>query len=317
LTNFACIFFTKPELLRKILFILNPAAGIKRLSDLDGFIRENLDLTRFEYEIKVTSRQGDALLITKQAVGSGCSVIVAVGGDGTINEIAKGIEGTDVLLGIVPNGSGNGLARHLGIPLDLGEAIRTINGFHHQRIDTATLNGNTFVSIAGVGFDARVANRYRKVRRRGFYGYFRIVVLQYFSYKERPYILEVDGKTMERTALFISVANSNQFGYGTIIAPAAKLDDGLLDVVIARKFPLTELPYILQLLFTQRIDKSSYVETLKGREINIARKKGRYVNLDGEAVKTDSFVSIRVKPSSLKVLLPDKSFVKKTLSSSL
>jgi diacylglycerol kinase family enzyme len=164
------------------------------------------------------------------------------------------------------------------------------------------MNGNTFVSLAGVGFDARVANRYRKIRRRGFYGYFRIVVLEYFGCKEGSYIIDVDGQSMEREALFITVANSNQFGYGTLIAPTALLDDGLLNVVIVRKFPLTELPHILQLLYNQRIDKSNYVETLTGKEIKIYRKRGKWVNLDGEAVKTGPTVHIQVKPASLRIL---------------
>jgi len=165
------------------------------------------------------------------------------------------------------------------------------------------MNGSTFVSIAGVGFDARVASQYRKVSRRGFYGYFRIVVLEYFGYKERPYLLEVDGQTMERQALTITIANSNQYGYGILVAPTAKLEDGLLNVVVIRKFPLTELAHILQLVFTHRIDRSHYVETITGKEIKITRNKGKWVNVDGEAVKSASTIEIKVKPSSMNVLV--------------
>lgn len=294
-----------PELVQKVLFILNPAAGLRRVKDLDDLVRSNLDNTRFEHHVRMTSKPGDAFQIATAALEENFNIIVAVGGDGTINDISKAIEGKEVVLGIIPNGSGNGLARHLEIPLDLGEAIRVINKHKVKTIDTASLNGYTFVSIAGVGFDARVANRYRKVRRRGFYGYFRIVVLEYFGYRERSYFLEVDGVPMERDALFISIANSNQFGYGTIIAPSAQLDDGLLNIVVVKKFPLTELPHIMQLLFTHRIDISPYVETLTGKEIRIVRNKGKWVNIDGEAVRTDPFVEISVKPSSLRVLVPE------------
>ena len=292
--------------MKKVLFILNPAAGIRKVRDLEALIKDNLDLNRFEYEIKVTSRQGDAYEMTMNSVREGCCIVAAVGGDGTINEIAKGIEGTQTQLAIIPNGSGNGLARHLGLPLEVAEAIRIINRHTVKTIDTGSVNGHTFVSLAGVGFDARVANRYRKVRRRGFYGYFRIVVLEYFGYKERSYLLEVDGRPLQRKALFITAANSNQFGYGTIIAPSARLDDGLLNVVIVRKFPVTELPHILQLLFSQRIDKSSYMETITCKEVTISRNKGRWVNVDGEAIKTDTKVQIRVKPGSLNIIVPDR-----------
>jgi YegS/Rv2252/BmrU family lipid kinase len=290
--------------MKEILFILNPVAGIRRISDLESIIKDNLDLTRYSYEINTTSRQGEALEITRQAIQKGYDIVTAVGGDGTINEIAKGIEGSDVVLGIVPNGSGNGLARHLEIPLDIARAIRFLNDGRVRRIDTATMNGMTFVSLAGVGFDARVANRYRKIRRRGFYGYFRIIVQEYFGYKEQNYTLEIDGKLIERKALLVTVTNSNQFGYGTVIAPAAKLDDGLLNVIIVRKFPLAELPLVLQLLYGQRIDKSQYVESITGKEIQIIRKRGRWVNLDGEAIKTDLQVAIRMNPASLQVLAP-------------
>jgi YegS/Rv2252/BmrU family lipid kinase len=295
-----------PDHPTKILFIINPAAGLRKAGDLKNIIEENLDLDSYDCEVKVTSRQGDAIEFTQDALKRGCEIVVAVGGDGTINEIAKGIEGTEAVLAIVPNGSGNGLARHLEIPMDIAEAIRVINRHNVQVIDTATLNGHTFVSIAGVGFDARVASIYRKARRRGFYGYFRIVVLEFLGYKERTYQLEIDGVNLERSAFFISIANSNQFGYGTVIAPSARLDDGLLNVVIARKFPLTELPYILQQLFTHRIDKSAYVESYTAREVVIMRNEGKWVNLDGEAVKSDPVVRISVKPASLRVLIPEK-----------
>jgi YegS/Rv2252/BmrU family lipid kinase len=292
--------------MKKILFILNPAAGIRRVRDLEEIIRENLDLRSYTYEVRVTSRQGEALEMTRQAVEAGCGIIAAVGGDGTINEIATGIEGTDTVLGIVPNGSGNGLARHLGIPLDIPGAIKLLSKENIRKIDTGKMNGKTFVSLAGVGFDARVANRYRKVRRRGFYGYFRIVVQEYFGYKEQTYLLDIDGKSLERKALLISVTNSNQFGYGTVIAPSASLEDGLLNIMVIRKFPLTELPHILQLLFSQRIDKSGFVESYTGKEIQITRKKSKWVNLDGEAIKSDPMVNIRINPASLKVLVPNK-----------
>ena len=145
-----------PDPHKKILFIINPAAGLRKVGDLKEIIRENLDMDTYDCEVKVTSRQGDALEFTREALKKGCGIVVAVGGDGTINEIAKGIEGTEAVLAIVPNGSGNGLARHLEIPMDIAEAIRVINRHKVQVIDTATLNGQTFVSIAGVGFDARV-----------------------------------------------------------------------------------------------------------------------------------------------------------------
>lgn len=289
----------------RVLFIINPAAGLKRERDLQGIIRGNLDTERFEYDIKVTARPGDAREYALQGVEKGCSIIAAVGGDGTINEIASGIEGADAALAVVPNGSGNGLARHLNIPLDIPEAIRCINHHKVSLIDTASLNGHIFVSVAGVGFDARVASLYRKARRRGFYGYFRIVVKEFLRYKEHRYQVEIDGKRLERDAFFISISNSNQFGYGTVIAPSARLDDGVLNVSIVRKIPLSEMPHTLQQLFTLRIDRSPYVETHTGSRITILRDDSKWVNIDGEAIREEPMLQIISRPGTLKVALPE------------
>lgn len=286
----------------RICFIYNPISGIRRIGKLDDLVRQNLDLSKYEYDIRQTASPKDAMRLASAAVQENFDVIVAVGGDGTINEIVHGIGGQQVILGIVPTGSGNGLARHLKIPLEPDKAIQALNKMHIKDIDTATINGYPFVSIAGLGFDARVASRYKKLKQRGFMGYFRAVAREFFRYREREYVLTFNDRQIIRRALLLSIANSNQFGYNTVIAPRAKADDGLLDIVIARKFPLAELVKMIGLLFTEKIDQSPYIETFQVSEIFIVRKRGKRVNIDGEAIKMGREIFVRIQPASLKVI---------------
>lgn len=287
----------------RVCFIYNPISGVRRLKSLEDLVRQNLDLNRFDYTIQVTSSPKDAMRLATTAVQDDFDIIVAVGGDGTINEIVQGMGNTPLMLGIIPTGSGNGLARHLEIPLEPEKAIKLINNLNTRTIDIASINGYPFASIAGLGFDARVANKYRKLKKRGFYGYFRVVMMEFFRYREREYTLSFNDQKINRRALLLSIANSNQFGYNTIIAPTAKPDDGLLDIVIVKKFPLSEIPRMIGLLFTGKIDQSSYIESYKTTEIFIVRKRGKRVNIDGEAIKMGKEISVRIQPAAIKVIV--------------
>ena len=287
----------------KICFIHNPISGVRKLKGLEDLIRQNLDPDRFEYEIKGTSSPKDAMRLASAAVKDHFDIVVAVGGDGTINEIIQGMGNRPLMLAIVPTGSGNGLARHLEIPLEPEKAITRINKLNVRTIDVASINGYPFASIAGLGFDARVANKYRKLKKRGFYGYFRVVTKEFFSYRESDYVLTFNGQKIKRRALLLSIANSNQFGYNTIIAPAASADDGLLDLVIVKKFPVGEIPRMIGLLFTGKIDQSQYIESFKTTEVFIARKRGKRVNIDGEAIKMGKEIFIRIQPAAIKVIV--------------
>jgi YegS/Rv2252/BmrU family lipid kinase len=287
----------------KICFIHNPISGVRKQSRFDELIRQNLDTDKFDFDVRETRSPKDAIRIASDAVNEKFDIVVAVGGDGTVNEVVQGIGRSQVLLGIIPTGSGNGLARHLQIPLEPERALQTINKLNIRTIDLATINGYPFASIAGLGFDARVANRYRKVKKRGFFGYFRVIFREYFSYRDREFTLIFNNKKITRKAILLSIANSNQFGYNTIIAPTAEPDDGLLDIVIVRKFPLGELPRIIGQLYTGKIDQSAYIESFKTKEIFIQRKQGKRVNIDGEAIKMGREIFIRIQPAAIRVIV--------------
>ena len=287
---------------RKICFIYNPISGVRKIGRIEDLILQNLDLDKFDYVIRETKSPKDAMRLSSAAVQDNFDIVVAAGGDGTINEIVQGMGNSPLMLGIIPIGSGNGLARHLQIPLEPEKAIKLINNLNTRTIDIASINGYPFASIAGLGFDARVANKYRKLKKRGFYGYFRVVTKEFFRYREREYTLTFNGQKITRRALLLSVANSNQFGYNTIIAPKAEPDDGLLDIIIMKKFPIGEIPRMIGLLFTGKIDQSSYIESYKTTEIFIVRRRGKRVNIDGEAIKMGNEIFIRIQPAAIKVI---------------
>lgn len=291
---------------KHICFIVNPVSGRTKKKDFHKLIIEQIDNEQFQVEIKQTEFAGHARQLSKAALESNTDIIVAVGGDGTINEIASALINTPVILGIVPQGSGNGLARHLGIPLSLPKAVQLINSGKYIKIDTATINKKPFISLAGIGFDAQVAKEFANKKRRGFLGYFLAISGQFFKYKpERYKILFNDGKQIKTSALFVTFANSNQFGYNTTIAPNAKLTDGKLDVCIVQKPGLFKLPLIANLLLLKRIDKSVYVNIIQSAGLTVNRARNSVANIDGEPVKLGKNLEIKIKPSSLNVIIPE------------
>ena len=291
---------------KRVLFIVNPVSGVNqsRKAVLADAISNNLDNSLFECEIKYSESAAHVRELSKEAADAGVDIIVAVGGDGTLNQVVKGMIGSGAALALVPAGSGNGLARHLGIPVDTEQSVRLIANGNSRLIDTVNLNDDLFVSIAGVGFDALVAKRFSQGTRRGFFSYFKIVTNEYAWYRPRKYKMEIDGKQVVRQALFVSFANTDQFGYNTIISPEAKIDDGLVDVCIVKKVPLLYAPRVVGLLLSRRIDSSGFVEIIRAREIKLSRNKNRVVNIDGEPVKLSKDLRISVNPLSLKVIVP-------------
>jgi YegS/Rv2252/BmrU family lipid kinase len=291
---------------KRVLFIVNPVSGVNqsRKAVLGDVISQQLDANLFECEIKFSESSEDVRALSHTAANEGVDIIVAVGGDGTLNQVVKGMIGSQATLAVVPAGSGNGLARHLGIPIDTEQSIKLIAQGKTQMIDTVNLNDNLFVSIAGVGFDALVAKRFSQVTRRGFFSYFKIVTNEYTYYRPRKYRMEIDGQQVVRQALFVSFANTNQFGYNTIISPDAKIDDGLVDVCIVKKVPLLYAPRVVGLLLARRIDSSGFVEIIRAKKIKLTRNKNRVVNIDGEPVKLTKDLEITVNPLSLKIIIP-------------
>ena len=290
--------------MKKIIFIVNPISGIGKQKGIEMLISKHLDASVFDYSILYTEKPGHAAELSRDAVNRGIDAVIAVGGDGTVNETAQGLIGSKTALGIIPTGSGNGLSRHLKIPMDPAKAISILNNYKISSIDTATLNDNLFVSVAGVGFDARVAKEFAKSGKRGFRKYFNIATSAYTHYKPRKYTMVIDGEEITRKALMISFANSSQFGNNTSIDPSAKIDDGFIDVCIVSKVPYWKTLFLAPLLFMKRFDRTSYVEIIQAKEVELVRKKGKSGHVDGDPFVAGKNVHLKIQPLSLKVIIP-------------
>ncbi len=291
----------------RILFIVNPISGHHDKSKFPAIVEGLIDKNKYDYKIAFTEYGGHAKELTANAIADGFDDIVAVGGDGTINEVATTMICSEQTFAIVPYGSGNGLARHLHLPLKPEKIItEIINKGIKSKIDTAKVNDVPYISIAGVGFDALIADYFAKDPNRGFKTYVKFITEEYPRFKESDYTLILDDKEkIDCKAMFIAFANSNQFGFNAKVSPHASLNDGLLDVCIFKKPNLLEVGFVAERLMTSRIDRTHFVSIHKASKIKVIRKKDEVVNIDGEAVMMDKDITVEVNKLSLNILLPN------------
>lgn len=290
--------------MKHLFFLINPISGGRSKDKLLSVIDTQLDKSKFTFEVQFTEYAGQAEHIIEERKEKQ-ETIVAVGGDGTINEIAKVLAGSEKPMAIIPQGSGNGLARHMGIALKADKAIKQLNHSKTLKIDTVDLNGHFFISIAGIGFDSLIAQKFVSSQSRGFAGYASLVLKEYFKFREQEYQLKVDGKDLKRKAALISFANSNQFGYNTIIAPQADLTDGLVEICILRKPKIYQIPSTLFNIWSKKADKSKLIEIISAKTISLYPNKLQFANIDGESVEVGERIEVKLTPSNLNLLVPD------------
>lgn len=286
--------------------IINPNAGTGCKDNIEKMIYRLLDSSKFDYEVIHTKGPNHATQLSKEAVSLGYDLVLAVGGDGTVNEVGKGLIGSETAMGIIPSGSGNGLARHLQIPSEPAKAIGVINRFHRTAIDTVQINDDFFIGVAGIGFDAHIAREFAKSKQRGFWSYAALVLKNYPHYCPQVFEMEVDGKVVKKKGLLVSFANSSQYGNDIKIAPHAKLNDGHLHLIILKSPPFYALPNIFVKLKNGTISTSKYYESICCREINIPRRK-LIAHIDGEPAFFENRIYLKIFPRSLKVVVPSTS----------
>ncbi len=284
---------------KKILFVVNPISGIKGKKAAIEFLKTELD-SSISYDVTETLRADHATDVTKEAIAAGYDAVIAVGGDGTVNEVGKALINSNVALGVLPFGSGNGFARHRKIPIVIKDAIHLINNFSTKIIDTATLNGEAFLTTAGLGFDAHVGWKFSQNGSRGFLTYSQIAINEFIGYKEEDYHLIIDGKELKTKAFVVSIANGGQYGNNAWIAPDASMEDGKLNVCIIRPFPAHFTPDIVLKLFSKNLTASKYYECIEAEEIKII-KAGKF-HLDGEPREANGDLVAQIVPKSLKVI---------------
>ena len=290
---------------KKIIFIINPISGHHNKNNFPNLVEKHIDKNQYEYSIVFTEYAGHATELTKKAIEDDFDYIAAVGGDGTINEVAKCLIGKRQILVIVPLGSGNGLARHLELPFKPERLItEVINKGKVYKIDTAVMNDIPFISIAGIGFDALIADYFAKDENRGFMTYAKLITEKYPNYRQKEYTLVLDDeKTIECKPFFVTFANSSQFGYNAEISPKASVQDGLIDVCIFKKPNILEVPIVATYFLAKQIDKSNFIDIYKAKKIKVTRKVAEVANIDGEAVEMSKDITVEIIPLSLNILL--------------
>lgn len=292
---------------KKIGFIVNPIAGKKKGKNLAHEISEIMGTKGFGYSVKITEKPGHASELAKSFIQDDFDIVVSVGGDGTLGEVARELINAEAALGIIPAGSGNGLARHIKISFDLKKSIDTILYGDIVSIDTCLLNNKPFFSMAGIGFDAYVAHQFSEMKGRGLINYIRAISKNYFTYQPQRYKLICNEKVYAGKMLFLSMANSNQFGYNASIAPDASLTDGMIDVCLLRKIPWYKAIHYTPQLFNGKLKNSRYLDIIKTNELVVYLKRPEFIHLDGDPV-TDNSLELKVKviPQSLNLCFPTR-----------
>ena len=269
-------------------------------------------MSKYDFEIMHTRHKGHGIELADDAISNGFDVIAAVGGDGTVREIGSAVIGSDASLSIIPTGSGNGFSRDLGIPMKLQGALDVINAGNIRTVDTGKIRSQNpgkdgewtpFLSNAGIGFDAYMCERFDKLTKRGLWSYIKAIWQEYWSYEGNKYILEIDGKEVIRDSWLITFANATQYGNNATLAPHALLDDGLLDVCIVPKFPNWKLPMMVYRFFNNSIDRSGYLEVIRGKRILIY-KDVEYAQVDGDYILLSKNIEVEISPLSLNVMVP-------------
>ena len=288
---------------KKILFIINPISGVGRHKTVEKLINEKLNRNFFDYELTYTKASKHAIELSKIGAQENFNIVVAVGGDGSVNEVGRSLVGTNSALAILPCGSGNGTSRHLKIPMNLKKAMDVINRGNQTIIDTFTVNNETVINTAGIGFAAHIAHEFSKFKNRGFKNYLKIAIRDSMKYKSQPCEIEINGETKKLNAFIIDICNGTQWGNNAVIAPHAKNNDGVLDLSIVRDFPFRNFPLMATRLFTKSIHNSKFVEIVKIKEA-IIRQEKKIAHIDGEPYNMGNELRVKINPLSLKVIIP-------------
>lgn len=287
-----------------ICFIINPISGGKKKAGLESLIYRIFDDANFNVSIRYTERPKHAISISKEAVLEKTDIVVAIGGDGTVNEVARELIGSETKLGIVPMGSGNGLSRFLKIPMNNIKALEVIKRSNLFLMDTIKIENEYFINVAGIGFDALIGHRFAGFGKRGFISYVKIILKEFFKYKNNKYLLDINGKLHETEAFLVSFANSSQFGNNAHIAPLAQINDGMIDICILKRFPWWKSLSIAILLYSKGLAKSKYYHVMKTPKFRIINNQPLMAHIDGDPVIFSSDISAEIIPLSLKILVP-------------
>jgi len=287
---------------KRIRFIINPISGVGRKNQLPGLIEQYLDHSVYDYEISTTEYRKHAKTIAAESARAGFDIVCAVGGDGSVHEVGTALIGTKTKLAILPAGSGNGLARHLKIPLDLIEAIQCINESHELLMDTGLVNDKPFLGVGGYGFDALIAKKFDEYHTRGFWSYAKLVFREYYKYKPVHVKIELPDMQRELNVVLCTLANASEFGNGFCVSPNSDVTDGKLELFILKPFSIWKAPAVIYRFFRRTSDKSRFAEIIQIDKARITLNDPM-AHYDGEPFEVRKELHVEVIPKSLHILV--------------
>ena len=291
---------------KRIVFVVNPISGTQKKDGLPALVGQLVDAARFDVSCVFTEYAGHAAEIARQCVSDGVDICVAVGGDGTVNEVARSLVHSQTALGIVPMGSGNGLARHLCLPLDVRGALSTINEAVVESFDYGLVNGLPFFCTCGMGFDAFISLKFAEAGKRGPITYVENVLKEGLKYKPETYTVEDENGTHRHKAFLIACANAAQYGNNAYIAPGASMKDGVMDVIIMEPFDALDAPTIAYDMFSKTLTQNSKIKTFRSNHIRIHRSRPGAIHYDGDPIISGEDVDVRMVPGGIRMVVnPD------------
>lgn len=284
-----------------ILFIINPISGVGKKENLPDLIKSHLDHDKFNYEIAHTEYKKHAREIAYEASMKGIDIVCAVGGDGSVHEVGTVLIGSQTKLAIIPCGSGNGLARHLGISMEIPEAIKCINQDQYIRMDTVLVNDKPFLGMGGYGFDAHIARKFDKIEKRGFWGYVKLVIREFKKFTPIQVSISLNGETKQMPVFLCTIANASEFGNGFVISPNSCITDGKVELCLLKPFSAWFAPGLVFRFFKRTSNKSKFFEIISFQKarIKLSQKIAHY---DGEPFDVREELNIEVVPHSLTIL---------------
>ena len=289
---------------KHIMAIINPVSGNGSKEKIPRLIDTVVDHDRYDVSIIMTEYPGHARELTAQAVTDGFDIVVAIGGDGTVNEVGSALVGTSTALAIVPSGSGNGLARHLRISMNASRALQLLNDGVIGQFDYCRVNDKPFFCTCGMGFDATVSYKFSNEGTRGFITYIKTALAEYIKYKPQHYKIDIDGQQMEEQAFVIACCNAAQYGNNAYIAPRATMQDGLIDVTVMHPFNIAESPLIGARLFLRQLGHDHHVSIYRGKHVIINRDHDEIIHVDGDPMMMPARVVIENVSKGIRILVP-------------
>ena len=287
---------------RTITFIINPISGTHSKDEIPKMIADTLNEGLFDYQILMTEYAGHAAEIAREEAEKGTAIVAAVGGDGTVNEVARSLTHTDTALAIIPCGSGNGLARHLCLPMDTKKAIAMINDCKIETFDYGVINEMPFFCTCGMGFDAFISLKFAEAGKRGPVTYAENVLKEGLKYKPETYEVSDESGTHKYKAFLIACANASQYGNNAYIAPGATMKDGEMDVIVMEPFDVLDAPQIAADLFMKTLGNNSKIKTFRTKKLHIHRQEPGAIHYDGDPIMTDADIDVHIEHNGIRIV---------------